>query len=128
MIIKTQPVISTMEKQVDKAEYHINGNAGNPHHNGGLINGQYQQPPVAVNGQQPAPGMMMMTQYNNQGVAPSLGRTVTGYDGERWMMSPVDQGVTPTNCPPGLEYLTMIDQLLVKQRVEVRDVTGTRNL
>ena len=117
-----------MEKQVDQAEYHVNGNAGNPHPNGGLINGQYQQPPVAVNGQQPAPGMMMMTQYNNQGVAPSLGRTVTGYDGERWMMSPVDQGVTPTNCPPGLEYLTMIDQLLVKQRVEVRDLPGTRNL
>lgn len=23
------------------------------------------------------------------------------------------------NCPPGLEYLTMIDQLLVRQQVEV---------
>ena len=25
----------------------------------------------------------------------------------------------PPNCPPGLEYLTMIDQLLVKQKVEM---------
>lgn len=29
------------------------------------------------------------------------------------------------NCPPGLEYLTSIDQLLVKQKVEVLEaLTG----
>lgn len=27
------------------------------------------------------------------------------------------------NCPPGLEYLTMIDQLLVQQKVEVLEGT-----
>jgi len=25
----------------------------------------------------------------------------------------------PPNCPPGLEYLTQIDQLIVKQQVEM---------
>lgn len=32
-----------------------------------------------------------------------------------WMNIP--QGIP--NCPPGLEYLTTIDQLLVKQKVEL---------
>lgn len=26
------------------------------------------------------------------------------------------------NCPPGLEYLTMIDQLLVKQQIRLAEV------
>ncbi|XP_044741630.1 phospholipid scramblase 2 [Chrysoperla carnea] len=43
-----------------------------------------------------------------------------------WMHAPQ----RPVNCPPGLEYLTMIDQLLVHQKVELLEVfTGfeTRN-
>lgn len=32
---------------------------------------------------------------------------------------------TPENCPPGLEYLTSIDQLLVHQQVEMLE--GIRN-
>lgn len=34
----------------------------------------------------------------------------------QWMTAP-DQA--PPNCPPGLEYLTLVDQLLVKQKVEL---------
>ena len=31
-----------------------------------------------------------------------------------WMPAPA----APPNCPPGLEYLAQIDQLLVKQKIE----------
>lgn len=34
-------------------------------------------------------------------------------------MGPVAEQMVPLNCPPGLEYLTMIDQLIVKQKVEI---------
>lgn len=35
----------------------------------------------------------------------------------------IPQGIP--NCPPGLEYLTTIDQLLVKQKVELLEaITG----
>ncbi|XP_066298101.1 phospholipid scramblase 1-like [Branchiostoma lanceolatum] len=33
-----------------------------------------------------------------------------------------DQAPVPIGCPPGLEYLTQIDQLLVKQKVELLEV------
>lgn len=33
----------------------------------------------------------------------------------QWMPPPP----VPANCPPGLEYLTQIDQLLIKQQVEL---------
>ena len=33
-------------------------------------------------------------------------------------MAPVGEQMVPLNCPPGLEYLTMIDQLIVKQKLE----------
>ena len=56
------------------------------------------------------------------GQGPSLTRTVTGYDGERWMMAPMEKSMAPANCPPGLEYLVTIDQLMVKQRTEVLEV------
>ncbi|KAF4529981.1 hypothetical protein B566_EDAN009157 [Ephemera danica] len=43
------------------------------------------------------------------------------FAGENWMQAPTG----PANCPPGLEYLTMIDQLLVQQKVELLEaLTG----
>lgn len=38
-----------------------------------------------------------------------------GYGQMQWMPPPP----VPANCPPGLEYLTQIDQLLIKQQVEL---------
>ena len=34
------------------------------------------------------------------------------------MQIPMDQMV-PLNCPPGLEYLAMLDQVLIQQKVEL---------
>lgn len=36
-----------------------------------------------------------------------------------WMPLPSD---VPTNCPPGLEYLTQIDQILVNQQIELLEL------
>ncbi|KAG7157663.1 Phospholipid scramblase 2-like 2, partial [Homarus americanus] len=61
-------------------------------HGGGIY------PPLPAGGPQPDP-------YSQQ---PQPG----GQGG--WMPTPA-----VTNCPPGLEYLTQVDQLLVKQKVEL---------
>ena len=91
-----------------------------PAYNGVVTNGGMA--PYSVNGgvvaNVPLPQGSVMTMANMGQQGPSLTRTVTGYDGERWM-APLEQSMTPLNCPPGLEYLTMIDQLMVRQRVEV---------
>ena len=36
---------------------------------------------------------------------------------QQWAAPP--GGMAPANCPPGLEYLLHVDQLLVKQQVEL---------
>ena len=91
--------------------------------NGGVVNGsmvaQYGVNGMVTNVPLPPGQVMTMSTMSQQG--PSLGRTVTGYDGERWM-APLEQSMAPANCPPGLEYLTMIDQLMIKQRTEVLEV------
>ena len=37
-----------------------------------------------------------------------------------WMPPPAE---VPPDCPPGLEYLTQIDQLLVQQQIELLEGT-----
>lgn len=56
------------------------------------------------------PGMAL-NQYNQPAAPPP------GQPGEPVWMQPPTQ--PPPNCPQGLEYLTLIDQILVKQKVEV---------
>ena len=39
--------------------------------------------------------------------------------------APMAAAQPPPGCPPGLQYLTMVDQLLIKQKVEILEaVTG----
>ena len=39
-------------------------------------------------------------------------------------MGPPGEQMVPLNCPPGLEYLTMIDQLIVKQKLEILEAAA----
>merc|ERR1712000_523341 len=79
-------------------------------------NMQYNMnPPIA--GQTPMMNQPMMNQqqnfYNQQG--PINNQPMPGHQPEQWMAMP--QGIP--NCTVGLEYLTQVDQLLVKQKVEI---------
>merc|ERR1711970_603271 len=75
-------------------------------------------PPVM---QQPQPGPYGQGQpYGGQapygGQPPPYGGQAP-YDGQGGaMMAPP---MAPAGCPPGLQYLSMVDQLVVKQKVEI---------
>ncbi|XP_077988324.1 phospholipid scramblase 2-like [Glandiceps talaboti] len=70
----------------------------------------YGQPPPQGYGQPPPQGYTQPGQpaYGQPQPAPGPG-------GAQWMQAPQP----PPNCPPGLEYMTQIDQLLVHQQVEL---------
>lgn len=72
----------------------------------------YPQPMGAYG--QPVPGQMQPMPMQMQ--APGA----PGPAPLRYMPAPT--GAPPVDCPPGLEYLTMVDQLLVQQQVEVLEV------
>jgi len=67
-------------------------------------------------GQQMQP---LMPQDQQKG---GFGAPVQGEDGQ-WM-APVQEQSVPLNCPPGLEYLTMIDQLIIKQKLEMLEAVA----
>jgi len=67
------------------------------------------------------PPMMQQPQYP-PGPPPIMQQPQYPPGGEMMMMAPPN---VPVGCPPGLQYLTMVDQLLVKQKVEILEaVTG----
>ena len=86
-------------------------------------NPAYQQPNMqSPYGTQPMPMQQMPGQvpYNPQ-MPPQMAQPQQQQQqpgAEQWM--PIPQGIQ--GCPPGLEYLTQIDQLLVKQKVEIFEV------
>ncbi|XP_041377883.1 phospholipid scramblase 2-like isoform X2 [Gigantopelta aegis] len=95
------------------------GQYGAPPGQYGAPPGQYGAPP----GQYGAPpqGYQYQNQQYTQG-QPQM-QPMPGQSGQpvKWMNQPE----AISGCPPGLEYLTQVDQLLVKQQVELLEmVTG----
>jgi len=80
---------------------------------------QVQQPGYPPGGYaQPPPG----PQYGQQQPITAQPQGPSG-GGDLWMPPPPN--APPPGCPPGLEYMTLIDQLIVKQKVEMMEmVTG----
>ncbi|CAH3185981.1 unnamed protein product [Porites evermanni] len=66
--------------------------------------------------QQPGVGFAPAQPGYGAPVSQQPGYPAPGGQGQiNWMQAPP----VPENCPPGLEYLTQIDQLLIKQQVEL---------
>lgn len=58
--------------------------------------------------------------FSVQPYQPGMPAGPGGPMGPGWMAMP---HAPPPNCPPGLEYLSQIDQLLVKQKTEILEGT-----
>lgn len=83
----------------------------------------YPPPQGGVPVYPPANGqsMPLITQYN-QGDPSKVGAPIQGEDGQ-WM-GQIAEAAVPVDCPPGLEYLTLIDQLIIKQKVEMLEAVA----
>lgn len=101
-----------MEMHGGKAAGVPNYVPGGQHYPGGQVPPGYQPyPPGAYQGSPGKPG------YGFQGY-PGVPPVATQPGVPMWMPTPV----TPPNCPPGLEYLAQIDQILIHQQVELLEV------
>lgn len=79
-----------------------------PPQNGGQI-----YPPLQ--NQQPGQDMpMMQPQGQPQGMSAPV-----NVQGDGQWMGDVNEQMVPKDCPPGLEYLTLIDHMIIKQKVEM---------
>lgn len=79
----------------------------------------YQLPPEGQPGYQPD----QMPMLPPQGQPPAMGAPVA-VEGDGHWMGDVNKQMVPENCPPGLEYLTLIDQLMIKQKVEMLEAVA----
>jgi len=73
-------------------------------------NGGHIYPPLQQTGQE----MPMMPPQGQQGMAAPV-----AVEGDGQWMAEVNEQMVPQDCPPGLEYLTLIDQMIIKQKVEM---------
>jgi len=106
--------ISFMGKEEESGSYEVLVLSG-----GGPPMQPYNQGPVT---QQPM-AMQPMGGYAAPPGGVQFGAPVQGEDG-MWM-GHVAPNLVPQNCPPGLEYLTMIDQLLIKQKKEMLEAISS---
>ncbi|KAH9509016.1 Phospholipid scramblase 1 [Bulinus truncatus] len=87
---------------------------------GGYPSGQpypgYSQPQNDVISMQPMHGGQHNPGFSQPALDPVAAQPMPGAPPVPAGWSPTPQA--PTNCPPGLEYLTQVDQLLVKQKIE----------
>jgi len=83
-----------------------------PAYNGG----GFAMPPA-----QPTEQMPMVPPQGGQ--AQGMGAPVY-VEGDGQWMGQVSEQLVPKDCPPGLEYLTMIDQIMIKQKVEMLEAVA----
>ena len=95
-----------------------------------------QQPPYGVPGMVPPGYPPPMGSVNPasgegqpmpQGYAPYGGQPGMAPGYPPVMQQPLPQQMVPEGCPPGLQYLTMVDQLIVKQQVEMLEAFTGKN-